>query len=227
VTIFDFPFAWKILPQLLEGFAVTVEASLLGFLLASVAGLLLAIARRSSRIWIRHPVIGVLEFVRSTPFLVQLFFVFFILPQYGITFRPFTIGIIALGIHYSTYTAEVYRAGIEGVAKGQWEAAIALNYGFWDRWRRIILPQAIPPMVPVLGNYLITIFKETPLLSAITVVEVMHVARLIGAETYQFLEPMTLVGLLMLAISLVAAYGVRRFDTYLSARTRTPHAAHG
>ncbi|MSO92815.1 MAG: ectoine/hydroxyectoine ABC transporter permease subunit EhuD [Rhodospirillales bacterium] len=227
VVIFDPAFAWQILPRLLQAFVVTVQASLLGFAIAVVVGLVLAFLRRSERAWIRYPVVGMLEFVRSTPFLLQLYFMYFVLPLYGVTLGPMTIGVIALGAHYATYTAEVYRAGIEGVAKGQWEAATALNYGILDRWRRIILPQAIPPMVPVLGNYLITIFKETPLLTAITVAEVMHEASLIGADSYKFMEPMTLVGALMLAISLVSAYGVRRLDAYFRTRRGAPHAGHG
>lgn len=227
ITIFDLPFAWEILPRMLGAFVVTIEASLLGFAFAMVAGLVLALLRRSRSAWVRYPAVGLLEFVRSTPFLVQLYFLFFVLPLYGITLGPLTIGVLALGLHYATYAAEVYRAGIEGVAKGQWEAALALNYGVRDRWRRIILPQAVPPMVPVFGNYLITIFKETPLLTAITVVEVMHEARMIGAESYKFMEPMSLVGVLMLAISLVSAYGIRKLDRHLKFRRGARHGAHG
>jgi polar amino acid transport system permease protein len=93
-------------------------------------------------------------------------------------------------------------------------------------WRNVILPQAVPPIVPVLGNYLITMFKETPLLSAITVVEVMHMAKVLGARSYQFLEPMTMVGLLMLVVSLISAFGVQQLDSFLRNRRGAPHAIH-
>lgn len=226
-TFFEAAFFWEVQPYLLRGFEVTVKASILGFILAAILGLIFAILRRSERWWIHYPVVWFLEVVWSTPFLVQLFFVFFILPQYGVTFEPFTIGVLMLGVHYSTYTAEVYRAGIEGVPSGQWEASVALNYRPLDRWRRVILPQAVPPVVPVLGNYLITIFKETPLLASITVTEVLHEARLIGSDRFQFLEPMTGCGLYFLIISLISAMGVRWLDKYLRTRKGGLHGAYG
>ena len=99
-----------------------------------------------------------------TPLLVQLFFMFFVLPRYGLRLPAFTVGVIALGLHYGAYNSEVYRAGIDAIGKGQWEASIALNFSPLDTWRRIILPQAIPPMYPALGNYFVAMFKESALL---------------------------------------------------------------
>ena len=119
---------------------------------------------------------------------------------------------MGLGLHYSAYTAEVYRAGIDNVAKGQWEAAMALNLSRVDTFRRIILPQAIPPMLPALGNYLVAMFKETPMLSAITVTELLQTAKLIGADTFRYLEPFTLVGILFLALSLLSARFVEKLE---------------
>ena len=125
---------------------------------------------------------------------------------------------LALGFHYSSYTAEVYRSGIESIPKQQWEAAIALNYKRRQIWSKIIIPQAVPPIVPVLGNYLITMFKDAPLLSAITVVDAMHVVQVLGARNYQYLEPMTVLGALMLAVSLISAFLVQRVDSYFKHR---------
>ena len=116
-----------------------------------------------------------------------------------------TCGVLVLGIHFSTYTAEVFRAGIDNVQKGQWEAAKSLNYNQYQTWKNVILPQAIPPMIPPLANYLITMFKETPLLAAITVVELFRAADQYSNSHYKYLEPMTLVGVFFLIVSIPSA----------------------
>ncbi|MCC5876441.1 MAG: ectoine/hydroxyectoine ABC transporter permease subunit EhuD, partial [Candidatus Sumerlaeia bacterium] len=152
----DWQFTFEtVLPALLVGFRITVMATILGMILALVLGLLLAIGRRSPIKFVSYPIGFLIEFIRSTPLLVQLFFLYYVLPDYGISLSPLTIGILALGVHYSSYTAEVYRAGIEAVDRGQWEAAISLNLSPLQTWKRIIIPQSIPPVVPALGNYLI------------------------------------------------------------------------
>ena len=152
------------------------------------------------------------DFVRSTPLLIQIYFLYFVLPEYGVALAPMTIGILAIGLHYSAYTAEVYRAGIEAVPRGQWEAARALNLPPRAIWLRIVLPQAVRPTVPVLGNYFIAMFKDTPLLAAITVMEMLQTAKLIGAESFRYLEPLTITGVIFLVVSLVASYGVRKLE---------------
>jgi polar amino acid transport system permease protein len=216
--IWDWDFTWEVLPRLLDALIVTVQAALIGFAIAVVLGLAIALARRSRFLWLRLPVGAVAEFIRSTPLLVQLYFLYFVLPGVGIEMTAFTAGVIGLGLHYSTYTAEVYRAGLDGVPRGQWEAALALDFSPLHTYRAIILPQAIPPMVPVLGNYLIAIFKETPLLSAITVLEMMQVAKISGSETFQYLEPLTIVGLLFLIVSLISAVLIRQLEKRLNVR---------
>jgi polar amino acid transport system permease protein len=211
----DSEFALEILPRLLEAAIVTIQATVGGFGLAVVLGLLLALARRSTLKLISWPAAAFIEFVRSTPLLVQLFFLFFVLPQYGIALSPLLTGIIGLGVHYATYMSEVYRAGIESVPRGQWEAATALNFSPVHTWRRIVLPQAVPPMIPAFGNYFIVMFKETPLLSAITVVELLRVAQNIGARHFRYLEPITLVGIIFFLLSYPAAILVRRLEARL------------
>jgi polar amino acid transport system permease protein len=142
------------------------------------------------------------EFVRDTPLLVQLYFLYFvILPDLRLSLSALVTGIIGIGINYSAYTAEVYRAGIEGVPRGQWEAARALNFSAARVWTSVILPQAIPKVIPALGNYLIAMFKDTPILASIGVVEMLQRAQLIGSETFRYLEPMTIVGGLFLLLS--------------------------
>ena len=214
----DWVFVWDILPLLARAALVTIEATLLGFGLAASLGLLLAMGRMSHQPWIAWPIAGFVEFIRSTPLIVQLFFMFFVLPKFGIVMPAFLTGVLGLGLHYSSYCAEVYRAGLENVPRGQWEAALALNLSlprtYWD----IVIPQAIPPVVPALGNYLVSLFKETPLLSAIAVLELMQTAKIVGSEYFRYLEPITLVGLIFLGFSLLAAAAIRRVEHWLTTR---------
>jgi polar amino acid transport system permease protein len=212
----DWQFAGHIFPQLLRALVVTVEATLLGSAIAMVLGLLLAIGRRSHNRLVSWPIAWFVEFIRSTPLLVQLYFLFFVLPDLGVTLGPLTAGVIGLGLHYATYTSETYRAGIESVPRGQWEAARALNLSTRRTWVGIVLPQAIPAVIPALGNYVNAMFKDTPLLSAITVIELLGKAQQIGAQTFRYLEPVTEVGLLFLVVSLTVAMLVRRLETRLA-----------
>ncbi|AGS26397.1 ectoine/hydroxyectoine ABC transporter permease subunit EhuD [Rhizobium etli] len=205
----DWDFVWQIMPTLLEGFKITLLATILGAAVAMIVGLILAIARRSSIAALSRTVGFVSEFIRGTPLLVQLYFIFYVLPDIGVRLSPLTAGVIGIGIHYATYTAEVYRAGIENVSRGQWEAAKAANLTTRQAWIHVILPQAIPPMIPALANYFIAMFKETPLLSAITVLELMNQAKSIANSNYRYIEPMTLVGVFFLVISLVSVVGLR------------------
>lgn len=211
----DWQFALEVLPQLWRGFIVTLEVTFFGIIIALILGLILAIARRSHLRLISWPAHGFVTFVRSTPLLVQLYFLFFVLPAYGLQLPALGTGIIALGLHYSTYTAEVYRAGIEGVPRGQWEASTALNFSPVQKWTKVVLPQAVPNVIPALGNYLIAMFKDTPLLAAITVVELLQRAESIGSETFRYLEPMTLVGAFFLVISYLSALLIRRLEARL------------
>ena len=217
--MFDWELTWEVLPALLEASLVTVQATVLGMLLALVMGLAWAILRRSTSPAISWLATSCVEFIRSTPLLVQIYFLFYVLPNFGLTFSPLVTGVVALGIHYSAYTAEVYRAGIDNVPKAQWEAAMALNLSRFDALKSIILPQAIPPMIPAMGNYLVSMFKETPILAAITVNELLQAAKLIGADTFRYLEPLTLVGIVFLVVSLVSARFVEHLELRLAVRS--------
>lgn len=205
----DWAFVIQILPTLIEGAKITILATVLGYILAAVVGLAIAIVRRSKNKLVSRPMGFVAEFIRGTPLLVQLYFIFYVLPDLGLTLSPLVAGVIGLGLHYGTYTAEVYRAGIDNVARGQWEAAKACNLNAWQTWTQVVLPQALPPMIPALANYFIAMFKETPLLSAITVLELMNQARSIANYNYRYIEPITLVGAFFLVISLISVVGLR------------------
>jgi polar amino acid transport system permease protein len=202
-------FAIEILPRLLRATVNTLLAAGVGYAIALVLGLAFALALRSPWRLPRTALREMLEFIRSTPLVVQIFFIFYVGPQIGITLSPWVAGMIAIGLHYSAYLAEVFRAGIEAVPRGQWESCRALNLTTRDSYVRIVLPQALPHAVPGMGNYLVGIFKDTPMLSVIGVTELMQAANSIGSETYRFLEPYTLVGVIFLALSLPTAALVR------------------
>jgi polar amino acid transport system permease protein len=219
-VIWDWQYALDSLPVLASGLKITIEATLLGMLLALVAGLILALARRSQFTLLCWPAAFIVEFIRSTPLLVQIYFLFYVLPGFGMTMSPLATGILALGLHYAAYCSEVYRAGIESIPRGQWEAARALNLNRFTTTFKVILPQAIPPVVPALGNYFVAMFKDTPLLSAITVLEMLQQAKILGSETFRYIEPLTLVGVAFLVMSLVAAAGIRVLERKLK-----PYAA--
>ena len=204
----DWAFVAKIMPTLLEGLKLTVLITILSAFVAAGLGLVLAIAKRSRNRWIAKPTAMLTEFIRGTPLLVQLYFIF-VLPDVGIVLPPLVAGVIGMGLHYATYTAEVYRAGIENVPKGQWEAARATNLTARQTWVHVIIPQALPPMIPALANYLIAMFKETPLLSAITVLELMNQAKSVANSNYRYIEPMTLVGAFFLVMSLLSVILLR------------------
>ena len=197
--------AYAVLPQLLKGLVITIEATIVASLIAYILGLAIAIFKMSKSKLVRVSLYWMTEFVRRTPILVQLYVVFYVLPDFGIFLEAFTCGVIVLGVHFSTYTSEVFRAGIDNVSKGQWEAAKSLNYNPYQAWKHVILPQAIPPMIPPLANYLITMFKETPLLAFITVVELFRAADQYSNSYYTYLEPMTLVGVFFLIVSIPSA----------------------
>ncbi len=209
MNTWDWNYVWEILPALLVGLGRTVLATVLGTVVALALGLVWAVACRSSWQPLALAARGTLHAVRSTPLLIQLYIVFYIGPKIGLNLSPMVAGVTTLGIHFGSYAAEIYRAGMEGVERGQVEAAQALSMNSWQRFRLIVLPQALPPSIPALGNLFVAMFKDAPLLSAITVIEVLRVAKMIGSETFRYLEPMTMVGILFLIVSLIAAIPIR------------------
>jgi len=218
MNLFDWQYAWHIMPQLLTASLNTLGITLLGFVIAIVLGLFMAIGRRSKRVWLSWPTTLVIEFIRSTPLLIQVYFLYYVLPNYGVSMTAMQVGVIGIGVHYACYIAEVYRGGLDAVPRAQWEAVTALNMGPYIAYRNIILPQALRPILPPLGNYLVAMLKDTPVLSAITVVEIMQQAKNIGSETFRYLEPITMVGLFFLTLSIVLAYLVRRLELRLELR---------
>lgn len=214
----DLAFAISIFPILMRGLVVTLQATVLGFFVALVLGLILAILKSAPTRIISWPAKLITEFIRDTPLLIQLFFLYYVLPEYGLILPAFLTGALALGLQYSAYTSEVYRAGIEAVVRGQREAARALNFPGLHTFTHVILPQAVPRIIPAMGNYLVSIMKDVPILSVVTVLEMLNVAQIIGDRTFNYLIPLSMVGGIYLVLTLVAAGGVRLLDDALPKR---------
>ncbi|MBD9389149.1 MULTISPECIES: ectoine/hydroxyectoine ABC transporter permease subunit EhuD [unclassified Agrobacterium] len=211
-------FAASILPILLNGLVVTIQAAVLGFVVALVLGLVWAVLKNAPSRFISWPAKAVTEFIRDTPLLVQLFFLYYVLPEHGIVLPAFMTGALALGIQYSAYTAEVYRAGLEAVGRDQREAARALNLSSRRTFSHIVLPQAVPRIIPAMGNYLVSIMKDVPVLSVVTVLEMLNVAKIVGDRTFDYLIPLSMVGLIYLIMTIIASAGVRLVDASLPTR---------
>ena len=205
-------FAIEILPQMLLATLNTILAAGIGYAIAAIVGLLFLLGQRTPIKVVNMINREIVEFIRSTPLLIQLFFVYFVLPQFGITLSAWVCGMITIGLHFGTYLSEVYRGALEGVPKTQWEACRALNFSTFYTYRKIVLPQAFPIAIPGMGNYLVGIFKDTPLLSTIGVAELFHAATAVGGYHYRYLEPYTIVGLIFLTLSIPAAMWIRKIE---------------
>jgi polar amino acid transport system permease protein len=210
-TTFDWGAAGDVLPLLLRGFLTTLLATVLGTAVAAVLGLAIAVVRRLPVGVLATAVRVVMEFVRSTPLLVQLVGVVAVFPRAD----PLVVGVVVLGIHYSAYTSEVYRAGIDAVPKGQWEACRALSLPPRRTWQAVVLPQAVRTVLPSLGNYAISMFKDTPFLAVITVPEMVFRAREYGSEHFAYTEAFTLAGLIFLVASYPTSLLMRKLEKHL------------
>jgi polar amino acid transport system permease protein len=213
----DWAYLFHLFPQMLTSLYILFRATVLGFSLAVVLGLLFALGRRSQRRLVRFPVAFVIEFIRSTPLLVQLFFALALVrASPAVTLGGVDILIVVLGIHFGTYASEAYRAGIDSVPKGQWEAVTALNLNPVTAWLQIILPQAVPNVLPALGNNLIAAFKEAPMGGPVLAVPCMlFFAQWIRADDFRPVEPFLLIGVGFLLASLPAAWLVRRLEEHI------------
>lgn len=212
--VFSVEFALSIVPELGRGIYTTARATVLAFAITLTLGLVLALLRRARSRLVSWPAALVIEFIRSTPILVQ--FVFFqqlVRATTVVSLSSVQILIIGLGVHYATYASEAYRAGIDSVPKGQWEASTALNLSPVTTWTRIIIPQAVPNVLPTLGNYLIAALKDAPIAGPVLGVPgVLFAANALRADTFRQVEPFLIAGVAFLLVSLPAAWLVRRLE---------------
>lgn len=210
----DWAYFWHLVPQMLVAAYVLARATVLGFTGAIVLGFFMALARRSKVRALSWPAALIIEFIRSTPLLVQLFFLQALVRATDvITLGSVQVLVLGLALHYGTYTSEGYRAGINSVAKGQWEASTALNLGPTTKWLRIIVPQAVPNVLPALGNNLIAAFKDAPMGGPVLAVPCMlFFANTIRADDFRSVEPFLLIGGGFLLVSIPAAWALRRLE---------------
>ncbi len=206
---FDLHVVAQVFPLILKGVWVSIAVTFTGWLLAALVGFPLLLLRRSRFVPLSWAAGGFIEFVRSTPILVQIYFYFYVLPNTGIVLDPISTGILALTIHYGCYMSEAYRSGLEAIHHGQWDAVTALGFSKLHVYRYVILPQMVPPLIPALGNFLILMIKDSPLLASIGVVEMMYYATGYSMDTFRYLEPTTIVGLIFLMLSLASAAAIR------------------
>jgi polar amino acid transport system permease protein len=202
------------LPSLLHGAMLTIAVSLLAFGLALVFGLMTGIARISRLLPLRVVAACYIQFIRGTPLLLQLFFIYYVLPYVGIVLSPFVSAALGLTLNYAAYMAEVFRSGIQAIAKGQWEAGQSVGMSRRLLMRRIILPQAIRIIIPSLGNFFVSIFKDSALVSVITMRDLMFSGQLLASATYKHFEIFTEVAVIYFLIS----YPTAKFVEWIEAR---------
>ncbi len=214
---FDQFWSWdaaaEVLPDLLSTFVeTTLLITVVGTLIAVLLGLLLSVLVQALPSVVGRPLRFVMDFIRMTPLIVQLVFISYMVP---VSWPLLWVGTVVIGVHYSTYMAESYIAGIASVDKGQWEASTALSLPRGRTWRDVVLPQAIRATLPSLGNWAIAMFKDTPFLFAIGVIEMVTAAQQYGAGTFRYNEAFTIAGLIFLVASLVTAFAVRKLEKAL------------
>jgi polar amino acid transport system permease protein len=207
-----FPQFQIFLPGLLEGAWMTVRIAALGCVLAVVCGVTAALLRLYGPLPLRWLARAYVEVFRGTSALVQLFWLFFVLPYFGLSLDPFTVAVVTLGLNVGAYGAEVVRGAIQTVPRGQWEAGTALNMTRSQLLKRIILPQAVVTMIPPWGNLFIELLKATALVSLITITDLAFKAQQMNQTTLKTIDIFTLVLLIYLAMSLALTIGMRMLE---------------
>lgn len=220
MNLFDPEIAINNLGPLLAGLLMTVELTLVTIVLSLVFALLVALGALSRFAVLRWIVKAYVEVMRGTPLLLQLVYIYYVLPEIGIRLDSFTAGVLALTLNYSAYLSEVYRSGIQAIGRGQHDAAAALGMTGPLAMRRIILPQAIRIVLPTLGNYFISLFKDTALCSVVSIQEVLFTSQILAAQNFQYFTLYTVVGVMYFGVSFPAA----RLVGYLERVTRRGYA---
>ena len=213
MALLNLDVAREYLGVLLEGLLVTVGLTLSVIIMSCLLAIPVALARMSPNWLIRIPVGAYVEVIRATPLLLQLVYIYYVLPSFSIRLPAMAAAVIGLTLNYTAYMSEVYRGGINAVAQGQWQAAAALGMTDALSFRRIILPQAIRIVIPSLGNYFISLFKDTALCSVVSVQELMFKGQIISARSFQYFTIYTLTGILYFSVGYPAALFVRWLES--------------
>ena len=215
----DFKVVADNFPILLRGVWLTVELWAVALILGLMLGLLISLGPVSNKRWLRIPAIGYVEVFRKTPVLVQLIWFYYAFPiVLGQQLSPITAAILGLTLNTSAYCAEIFRAGIESIARGQWEAAKAIGMTRWMSLRRVILPQVGKRMLPAFTNRAIELAKVTSLASVLAVHEIMYQGRLLSSTYYRPLEILTVVALVYFVLIYPGSWLSSRLERKLAAR---------
>jgi len=214
----DFSPVWAGWPQLLKGAAVTVEVTAASLLLGCVIGLLIGIGRLDPRKWLIYSVCtAYVAVIRGTPLLVQLFILFFGLPQFNILLPAFVCGMLGMGIYSGAYVSEIVRGAIQSVDRGQMEAARSLGMPSGLAMRSVILPQALVRMIPPLGNEFIALIKNSALVSLLTIDDLMHEGQRIISVSYRSLEVYLAVAAVYFVLTGLTTIALRQVEVRLRA----------
>lgn len=211
---FDLEFAISTLPTILSALGTTIWVAIASCFGAALLGFTWEILRRSNRL-MGYVMRFVIDFIRSTPVLVQLYFLYFVLPFYGVTLPALVVGVLGLSLYYSGYLAEVFKAGIDTIPTGQFEAAKALGLGRGDAIIFVIAPQMLRNIAAPMGNYFVSVLKATPYLAVIAVPEMLGAALEVSSDTFRYAEPMLIVGAVFLALAVTIAQAVRMLEVRL------------
>jgi His/Glu/Gln/Arg/opine family amino acid ABC transporter permease subunit len=206
---------------LLAGLALTVALTFVVIALALVLAIPVALLRMSQSLALRTLAGIYVEVIRGTPLLLQLVYIYYVLPSIGINLNPIVAAIVGLTLNYTAYMSEVYRGGILAVPRNQWEAAATIGMTRARAFRRVILPQALKIVTPALGNYFISLFKDTALASVVTVQELTFTGQIISARSYQYFTIYTATAILYLAVGYPSSLFVR----WLEKRSRRGYRA--
>jgi polar amino acid transport system permease protein len=204
--------AAEFFPILLNGVALTIVVTIGSLLLSTVLGLVWAMMRVSGIKALSMLSASLINVIRGIPIIVLLFYLYFVMPDLGVTLTALQAAILGLGIAYSAYQAENFRAGIEAIDKGQIEAAQSIGMGWWLTMRRVVLPQAVRIVLPPYGNVMIMMLKDSSQASTITVAELALQGKLIASSTFKNTSVFTLVALMYLTMSIPLILLVRHFE---------------
>jgi len=200
----------EFMPILLNGTVYTIEITVAAIILSTALGFVFSLALVSDRVWIYRPVRLWINFIRGVPLLVQMFYVYFVMPDIGIKLNAMQASIFALSVCYASYHAEIFRAGILSIPKGQWESAKSIGLRYWQIMTRVILPQAARVILPPMGTSYIILLKDSSLASVITVRELTRSGQLIATSTFENMQVFTMVALIYVTLTQILAFFIQR-----------------
>lgn len=212
--MFDLGYLATAFHVILRSVGTTVWIAIAASVIAAALGFGFEMIRRSGKTL--GKVMGfVIDFIRSTPILVHIYFFYFVLPGWGVTLPALFIGVFALGLYYASYLSEVFKAGIDAVPRGQSEAALCLGLSSFDVLTRVIMPQMLRQVAAPVGNYFVSLLKATPYLAIIAVPEILGSALELGSDSFRYAEPMVAAEVVFLVLAIAVAQLVRVFEVRL------------